>query len=113
MLEGAASSSHKKGKRKRPLPDTRVVDDPEGYKQSKVEAASVVATGTHTTLSPDPSSARSVKKVKTKSSEGKGTLTISLPADESAYLDASFVKELSETLLLPADRKRLVDIGPV
>ena len=29
LLEGAASSSQKKGKRKRPaLPDTRVVDDP-------------------------------------------------------------------------------------
>ena len=60
LLKCVASSSHKKGKRKRPaLPDTRVVDDPEGYKQSKAEAASVIPAGTHTTLSPDPSPARS------------------------------------------------------
>ena len=38
LLEGEASSSQKKGKRKRPaLLDTRVVDDPEGYRLSKVE----------------------------------------------------------------------------
>ena len=112
LLEGAASSSHKKGKRKRLPADTRVVDDPEGYRQSKIEAASVTA-GAHTTVSPDPSPARSTKRVKSKSSEGKGTLTISLPADGSAYSDPSFFKELSETLLLPADSKRLVDIGSV
>ena len=51
LLEGAVSSSHKKGKRKRPLADTRVVDDPEGYRQSKVEATSVAAAGAHTTVS--------------------------------------------------------------
>ena len=65
------------------------------------------------TLSPDLSPARSAKKVKSKSAEGEGNLTISLPADGSAYSDPSFVKELSETLLLPADCKRLVDIRPV
>ena len=114
LLEGAASSSHKKGKRKRPaLPDTRVVDDPEGYKQSKAEVASAPAAGVHVSLSINLFPARSAKKAKSKSSEGEGTLTISLPADGSAYSDPSFVKELSETLLLPADRKRLVDIGPV
>ena len=114
MLEGAASSSHKKGKRKRPaIPNTRVVDDPEGYKQSKAEAASSPSIGIHVFLSPYSSSARSAKKAKSKSSEGEGTLTISLPADGSAYSDPSFVKELSETLLLLADRKRLVDIRPV
>ena len=32
LLEGAASSSQKKGTRKRPLADTRVVDNPEGYR---------------------------------------------------------------------------------
>ena len=33
LLEATASSSHKKGKRKRlALLDIRVVDDPEGYK---------------------------------------------------------------------------------
>ncbi|KAL5574014.1 hypothetical protein UlMin_023611 [Ulmus minor] len=111
--QGAASSSHKKGKRKRPLADTRVVDDPEGYRQSKIEATSVIAAGAYTTLAPDPSPAKSAKRVKKKSSEGDGTLTVSLPADGSAYSDPSFVKELSETLLLPADRKRLADIRPV
>ena len=113
LLEGAASSSHKKGKKKRPLADTWVVDDPKGYRQSKVEAASVIAAGAHTTLSPDPSPTKSTKRVKSKSSEGEGTLTISLPVDRSAYSDPSFVKELFETLLLPTDRKRLADIGPV
>ena len=112
LLEGAASSSQKKGKRKRgPQVDTRVVDDPEGYKQSKAEAASVAAAGAR--VSPDPSPAKSAKRAKSKSSEGEGTLTVSLPADGSAYSDPSFVRELSETLLLPADRKRLADIGPV
>ncbi|KAL5565741.1 hypothetical protein UlMin_028905 [Ulmus minor] len=111
LLEGAASSSQKKSKRKRPQVDTRVIDDPEGYKQSKIEAASVAAAGAR--VSPDLSPAKSAKRAKSKSSEGKGTLTVSLPADGSAYSDPSFVRELSETLLLPADRKRLVDIGPV
>ena len=92
LVEGAASSSQKKGKRKRPLPDTRVVDDPEGYKQSKIEAASAAAAGAHTTVSPDPSPARSIKRVKSKSSEGEGTLTVSLSADSSAYSDPSFIK---------------------
>ena len=91
----------------------RVVDDPKGYKQSKIEAASVAEAGTHVTVSPDPSPAKSAKRAKSKSSEGEGTLTVSLPADGSTYSDPSFVRELSETLLLPADRKRLVDIGPV
>ena len=108
LLEGATSSSQKKSKRKRPQVDTRVVDDPEGYKQSKIEATSVAAAGAHVTVSPDPSSAKSAKRVKSKSSEGEGTLTISLPADGSAYSDPSFVKELSKTLILPADCKRLV-----
>ena len=114
LLEGAASLSHKKGKRKRPaLPDTRVMDDLEGYKQSKDKAASTPAAGVLAFLSPDPSPARSTERVKSKSSEGEGTLTISLPAYRSAYSDPSFIKELSETLLLPADRKRLADIRPV
>ena len=40
LLKGAESSSQKEKKRKRPaLPDTRVVDDLEGYKQSKIGAA--------------------------------------------------------------------------
>ena len=114
LLEGAASSSHKKGKRKRTaLPETRVMDDPEGYKQSKAEAASAASAGILVSFSPDPSLVRFAKKAKSNSSEGEGTLTVSLPTDGSAYSDPSFVKELSEALLLPADRKRLADIGPV
>jgi len=113
LLEGAASSSQKKGKRERPLVDTRVVDDPKGYKQSKMEAASVAAAGACVTVSPNSSLAKSAKRVKSKSSEGERTLTVSLPADGSAYFDPSFIKELSDSLLLPVDRKRLVDIGPV
>ena len=117
LLEGAASSSQKKGKRKRPaLPDTWVVDDPEGYKLSKAKATFALATGAGTLLasvSLDQSPAKFTKRANSKSSELEWTLTISLLADGFAYSDPSFVKELSETLLLPTDRKRLADIGPV
>ena len=60
-----------------------------------------------------PSSAKFAKKVRSKSSEGKGVLTMTLPAEGFAYSDPSFVKEVIEALLLPADRKRLNEIGPV
>ena len=53
LLEGTASSSKTKGKRKRlALPNTRVMDDPEGYKLSKTEAASAPATQVGTLLAP-------------------------------------------------------------
>ena len=46
LLKGAASSSQKENKRKRhALPDTQVVDDPQGYRQSKAKAAAT-QTGT-------------------------------------------------------------------
>ena len=38
---------------------------------------------------------------------------MTLPAKGSAYSDPSFVKDVTEGLLLPADRKRLSEIGPV
>ena len=38
---------------------------------------------------------------------------MALPIDGSAYSDPSFVKELTEGLLLLADRKRLNEIRPV
>ena len=38
---------------------------------------------------------------------------MTLPAEGSAYSDPSFVKEVTEALLLPVDRKRLKEIGPV
>ena len=117
LLEGTVSSLQKKGKRKRPaLLDTGVMNDPEGYKQSKAEAASAPTTQTGVlpaSLSSNPSPAKSTKRAKSKSSEGKGTLTVSLPAARSAYSDPSFVIELSKTLLLPVDCKRLADIGLV
>ena len=44
LLKGAACSSQKEKKRKRSsLPDTRVVDDPQGYKMSKAEIAATQA----------------------------------------------------------------------
>ena len=40
LMKGAASSSQKEKKRKRyAFPNTRVVDNPEGYRQSKAEVA--------------------------------------------------------------------------
>ena len=88
MLKGAASSSQKEKKRKRgPLPDTRVVDDPKAYKQSKA-AASAAQTGTPPVSgSVVPSLAKSAKKVKTKSSEDEGKLLVAFPAEGSAYSD--------------------------
>ena len=41
LMKGAASSSQREKKRNRAaLPDTRVVDDPEAYKQSRADAVS-------------------------------------------------------------------------
>ena len=111
LLESATSSSQKKGKRKI-MPDTRVMDDLEAYKLSKVEAAAAPAkVGTPSSVSAEPSPAKSAEKEK--SSKNEGALTVTLPADGSAYSDPSFVKDLSEVLLLPANRKRLTDIGLV
>ena len=53
------------------------------------------------------------KKVKSRSSEDKGKIVVTLPAEGSAYLDPSFVKEVTEGLLLPTDRRRLNEIRPV
>ena len=94
------------------MPDTRVVDDPKSYKHIKAEAAVVFAmVGTPSFVSAELSLVKSTNKKK--SSESEGALTVSLPTDGSAYSDSSFVKDLSEVLFLPADRKRLTDIGPV
>ena len=114
LLKGAASSSQKEKKRKRgPLPDTRVVDDPEAYRQSRA-AASAAQEGTlPVSRSVEPSAAKSAKKAKTKSSEAEGKVLVGFPAEGSAYSDHSFVNEVTEGMLLPADRKRLTEIGPV
>ena len=42
-----------------------------------------------------------------------GMVTVSLQADSCTYSDPSFVKEVTKVLLLPTDRKRLTDIGPI
>ena len=61
----------------------------------------------------DPSLSKSAKKARSKLSEGEGLMTVTLPAKGSVYLDPSFMKDVTEALLLPADRKRLNEIGPV
>ena len=114
LLEGAASSSQKKGKRKRlTLLNTRVTDDPKGYKLSKAEVAATQAGTTLATTSIEPSLAKSTKKAKSKSHEGEETMIVSLLVDGSAYSDPSFMKDVTEALLLSSDRKRLNEIGPV
>ena len=117
LLEGTASlSQNKKGKRKR-LPDTRVMDDPKAYKLSKVEAAST-PTATQARIpmastSVESSPSKSTKREWSKSSESEGTLTITLLANGSAYSDPSFMKYVTESLLLPTGCKRLNDIRPI
>ena len=63
--------------------------------------------------STEPSLVKSVKKAKGNSSEGGDSVVVPMPSDGSAYSDLSFVKEETKALLLPADRKRLAEIGPV
>ena len=41
------------------------------------------------------------------------TLVMPMPSDESTYSNPSFVKDVTEALLLPVDRKRLAEIEPV
>ena len=61
----------------------------------------------------EPSLAKSSKKVKSQSFEDEGKVMVTLPTEESAYSDPSFVKEVTEGLLLPTDQKRLNEIGPM
>ncbi|KAL5565346.1 hypothetical protein UlMin_028510 [Ulmus minor] len=113
MMKGAASSSQREKKRKRVvLADTRVVDDPEAYKLSKAEAVSAAIGKSHSTGSGEPSPGKA-KKAKGKSTEGGNSVVVPMPSDGSVYSDPSFVKDATEAFLLPADRKRLSEIGPV
>ena len=91
------------------LPDTRVVDDPEVYKQSKTEAASAAVGKSQSMGYAEPSPAKA-KKAKGKSSEGGDSIIVPMPSDDSIYSNLSFVKDTTEALLLPADRKRLSEI---
>ena len=60
----------------------------------------------------EPSLGKSAKKVKTRSSEDEGKIVVTFPAEGSACSDPSFVNEVIEVMLLPADRRRLNEIGP-
>ena len=114
LLKVAASSSQKKNKRKRQaFPDTRVVDDPEGYKQSKAGASIAQMGMPPVSVLVEPSPVKSAKKAKSQSSEDKGKVVVTLPTEGFAYSDPSFVKEVTEGLLLPTDRRRLNEIGHV
>ena len=114
LLKGAGISSQKEKKRKRgPLVDTRVINDPEAYKQSRAAASAAQAGTPAVSRSVGPSPAKSAKKVKTKSSEEEGKILVGFPAEGSAYSDPSFVNEVTEGMLLPVDRRRLTEIGPV
>ena len=95
------------------LPDTRVMDDPEAYKQSKTEAASAPVGKSQSVASAESSQVKSTKKAKGKSSEGGDSVVVPMPSDESTYSYLSFVKDATKALLLPVDRKRLSEIGPV
>ncbi|KAL5563464.1 hypothetical protein UlMin_033211 [Ulmus minor] len=113
MMKGAASSSQREKKRKRVvLADTRVVDDPEAYKLSKAEAASAAIGKSQSIGSGEPSPGKA-KKAKGKSTEGGDSVVVPMPSGGSVYSDPSFVKDATEALLMPADRKRLSEIGPV
>ena len=59
------------------------------------------------------SPAKSTKKARPKSSEAERVQTVALPVDWSIYSDPSFVKDVTERLLLPTDHKRLNEIGHV
>ena len=89
------------------------MDDPEAYKQSKATASAAQTGMPPVSGSVVPSPVKSAKKAKTKSSEDEGKLLVSFPAQGSAYSDPSFVNEVTDCMLLPADRRRLNEIGPV
>ena len=50
---------------------------------------------------------------KMRSSKVEGIVTVSLPSEGSAYSNPSFVKGVADSLLLPANHKRLANISPV
>ena len=73
LLKGMASSSQKEKKRKRQaLPNTRVMDDLEGYRQNKAEAAGTQTGTALVSTCIEPSLAKSAKKAKSRSSEDGG-----------------------------------------
>ena len=61
----------------------------------------------------EPSPAKFAKKAKPRLSEDEANMVVTLPAKGSVYSDPSFMKDVTEGLFLPADQKRLNEIGPV
>ena len=57
----------------------------------------------------ESSPAKLAKKAKTRSSEDEGKIVVTLPTEGSPL----FVNEVTEGLLLLAERRRLNEIGPV
>ena len=86
---------------------------PRAYKQNRAEVVSTLVGKSQGVAFVEPSPVKSGKKAKGKSSEGRDSVVVPMPSDGSAYSDPSFVKEATEALLLPADWKRLTEIGPV
>ena len=62
-------------------------------------------------ISAEPSPVKYANMAKGKSLEGGDTVVVPMPSEGSAYSDPSFVKDAIEALLLPANRKRLAEIG--
>ena len=82
-------------------------------KAEATSAPSITQVGTPPAYAPaEPSLAKLARK-RENSSESEGTVMVTLLADGSAYSDMSFVRDVVDTLLLPADRKRLTDIRQV
>ena len=112
----ALSLSHKKAETKRKtMPDASVVDDRPAMNLSTAEASVVPATtpiGTPPTgASKELSPTKSSRRTKSRSSEIKGIVNVSFPADGSAYLDPYFVKDVTNALFLPIDHKRACPVG--
>ena len=89
------------------------MDDRQGYKMSKAEITATQARTPLVSAYVETSPAKFAKKAQSKSFEGEGSLTVTLPTQGSAYSDISFVKDVTDALLLLADRKRLNEIGLV
>ena len=117
--EAALSLLQKKmeKKRKRPLPNTLVVDDRAVMKSSVAEASAIptaAPTGTSSTGAfTESSSVKSSRRTRSRSSKIEGIMNVPLPVDGSTYSDPSFIIEVADTLLLLANCKKLTDIGLV
>ena len=64
------------------LPDTRVIDDPEAYKQSRAEAVLTMAGKSQGVASAEPFPMKSARKAKGKSSEGGDSVVMPMPSTD-------------------------------